>query len=71
MAVILIGQTGLHVLSPVGLVTNYANELALVHPLCMVGSFVIAVPSQMLESASRKIAILKVNVCFFRLSLAE
>lgn len=71
MAVILIGQTGLHALSPVGLVTNYANELALVHPLCMVGSFVIAVPSQMLESASRKIAILKVNVCFFRLSLVE
>lgn len=65
MAVIPIGQTGLHALSPVGLVTNYANEIALVHPLCMAGSFVIAVPSRTFESASRTIASLKVNVDFF------
>jgi len=42
MAVFLTGRTGLDAVSPVGLDSSHANELALIHPLCMAGNFVRA-----------------------------
>lgn len=61
MAVFLTGRTGLHAVSPVGLGSSYANELALSHSLSMAGNFVRTDLQQTFESATQKIAIRKVN----------